>query len=397
VRRHNLSLALSIVHAAGSVTRSELTERTGLSRSTIKALVAELVALGVLTETGTAGSRSGAGRPSLVVSPHRRSGHVLAADVGVDRVLVGAYGLGGGFAARREGTFACTDPTAQDVVDLLRALADEVAAELSADPGPSSRPLGLAVGIPAIVGRDDGVVRFAPNLGWVDEPFGQRLHAAFPALRVLVGNDGEFGAVGEHLRGAGQGIDDLVYVHGDVGIGAGFVLGARSVTGVSGYAGEVGHMVTDPGGALCRCGVRGCWETEIGALAIAEAVGSRGVSVRELGQHVRATAGGSRRAALEGVADAVGRGVGTLVNLLNPRAVVLGGLLADVLETAEEGVTAAVQRVALRASLEEVLLAPAACGADAVLVGAAESMWQHLLVDPAVTLGSGSPSVGATS
>jgi predicted NBD/HSP70 family sugar kinase len=169
------------------------------------------------------------------------------------------------------------------------------------------------------------------------------------------------------------------------------------VTGVSGYAGEVGHMVTDPGGALCRCGVRGCWETEIGALAIAEAVGSRGVSVRELGQHVRATAGGSRRAALEGVADAVGRGVGTLVNLLNPRAVVLGGLLADVLETAEEGVTAAVQRVALRASLEEVLLAPAACGADAVLVGAAESMWQHLLVDPAVTLGSGSPSVGATS
>src|SRR5204863_9302756 len=90
VRRHNLSAVMTIVHGAGAITRSELTERMGLSRSTIKAPVAELVALGALTETGTAGSRAGAGRPSLVVTPHRTSAHVLAADVGVDRVVVGA-------------------------------------------------------------------------------------------------------------------------------------------------------------------------------------------------------------------------------------------------------------------------------------------------------------------
>ena len=89
-------------------------------------------------------------------------------------------------------------------------------------------------------------------------------------------------------------------------------------------------MVTAPGGRLCRCGVRGCWETEVGALAIAEAVGWRGVSVRELGRHVRMVVGGPHEAGLREVAVAVGRGVGTLVNLLNPRAVVLGGLLGDV-------------------------------------------------------------------
>src|SRR5918912_1624530 len=103
VRRHNLSAVMTMVHGEGTMTRAELTERMGLSRSTIKALVAELVALGALTETGPAGARAGAGRPSLVVSPHQASAHVLAADVGVDRVVVGAYRLGGGFTVCRGG------------------------------------------------------------------------------------------------------------------------------------------------------------------------------------------------------------------------------------------------------------------------------------------------------
>jgi predicted NBD/HSP70 family sugar kinase len=357
----------------------------GLSRSTIKALVAELVTLGALTETGPAGARAGAGRPSLVVSPHQASAHVLAADVGVDRVVVGAYRLGGGFTACREALLTDAHPTVEQVAALLTDLAGAVRAA----PG-VSRVLGLSVALPAIVRAPDGFVRFAPNLGWVDEPFGAALRRAFPGLRLLVGNDSDLGALGEHLRGAGRRVDDLLYVHGDVGIGAGFVLGARSVTGVSGYAGEVGHMVTSPGGSVCRCGVRGCWETEIGAPAVAAALGRPLGPVRELAEHLRGCLRPEERAALEPVADALGRGVGTLVNLLNPRAVVLGGLLADVLETADGAVTGGVQRVALRASLEEVRLAPAACGSDAVLVGAAETMWQHLLVDPAATLGAAS-------
>ena len=116
VRRHNLSAVLTIVHRAGSITRSELTERLGLSRSTIKALVAELVALGVVTETRPAGARAGAGRPSLVVLPHEAAAHVLAADVGVDRILVGAYRLGGGFTASREVQLSGGPPTVAQVL-----------------------------------------------------------------------------------------------------------------------------------------------------------------------------------------------------------------------------------------------------------------------------------------
>ncbi len=147
-------------------------------------------------------------------------------------------------------------------------------------------------------------------------------------------------------------------------------------------------MVTAPGGRLCRCGVRGCWETEVGALAIAEAVGWRGVSVRELGRHVRMVVGGPHEAGLHEVAVAVGRGVGTLVNLLNPRAVVLGGLLGDVHATVADTLADAVRSVALAACLEQVDLVTAECGEDAVLVGAAETLWESLLADPVATLGA---------
>jgi predicted NBD/HSP70 family sugar kinase len=181
-------------------------------------------------------------------------------------------------------------------------------------------------------------------------------------------------------------VDDVLYVHGDVGIGAGFVLGGRLVSGVSGYAGEVGHMVTRPDGTVCRCGVRGCWETEVGASAVAAALGRPLGPVRELAEHVRGGLGAGERAGLGRVADALGRGVGTLVNVLNPRMVILGGLLRDVYDVAGPEVEAGVRSVALRACLDEVRLASATCGPDAVLVGAAERMWRELLEDPAASL-----------
>jgi predicted NBD/HSP70 family sugar kinase len=381
VRRHNLSAVMTIVHGAGSITRSELTERMGLSRSTIKALVAELAALGLLTETRPAGARAGAGRPSLVVMPHDAAAHVLAADVGVDRIFVGAHRLGGGFSACREAQLTGGPPTVAQVTAHLRALVSAVLA----DPG-VSRVLGLGVALPAIVRSSDGFVRFAPNLRWVDEPFGAVLEEAFPGLTIVVANDSHLGALGEHLRGAGRNVDDLLYVHGDVGVGAGFVLGGRSLNGVAGYAGEVGHLVTRPDGLVCRCGVRGCWETEVGGAAVAAALGWPAGPVRELADHLDGPLTSREREALAGVARAVGRGVGALVNVLNPRMVILGGLLQSVYDAAGDEVDAGLRSVALRACLEEVRLAGAACLPDAVLVGAAESVWLRLLEDPAASL-----------
>ncbi len=153
---------MTIVHTAGPVTRSELTERMGLSRSTIKALVAELVALGAVTETGPAGARAGAGRPSLVVMPHDAPAHVLAADVGVDRIVVGAYRLGGGFTTSREVELSGGPPT------VAQATAPPVRARRRAPRGSGRLPGARPRCRPAGPGPHAGRVRAAgtePRMG----------------------------------------------------------------------------------------------------------------------------------------------------------------------------------------------------------------------------------------
>src|SRR4029078_11360247 len=107
------------------------------------------------------------------------------------------------------------------------------------------------------------LVRFAPNLGWSNEPFTDLLSARL-GRHVSTGNHANLGVLGEHLRRAAVGFSEVVYLSASVGIGGGFLMGGRPLTGANGYAGEVGHMQVDSEGPVCRCGAVGCWETKVG-------------------------------------------------------------------------------------------------------------------------------------
>jgi predicted NBD/HSP70 family sugar kinase len=152
--------------------------------------------------------------------------------------------------------------------------------------------------------------------------------------------------------------------------------------GAGGYAGELGHMTVRPDGLACRCGARGCWETEVGAPAIARALRAPGHRGEELATAVRSARADGHGDALAAVARSLGVGIGNVVNLVNPQLVVLGGVLQEVLRAAGDEVRAALDATALRATAEQVRLAPPGLGADAVLAGAAEVVWQELLADP---------------
>ena len=132
--------------------------------------------------------------------------------------------------------------------------------------------VGVGVAVPGMVRQPDGQVRFAPNLGWEDVPLGAELADAL-GLPVAVGNDADLGILAEHVRGAAAGVDDVVYLSGHAGIGAGVFTAGRPLVGHGGYAGEVGHIVVNPGGRTCRCGSRGCWETESGEERLFELAG----------------------------------------------------------------------------------------------------------------------------
>ena len=388
VRRHNLATLLGHVHDAGPLRRADLTGLMGLNRSTIAALVAELAALGAVREERPEGTQAGAGRPSLVVRPRTDRVQVLAADVGVGRVSVALVGLGGVVVARRSRRVDAPSPDA-----VVRLLSGAVRS-LLADPAAGRHVVGFGVSVPGVIRQQDGNVRFAPNLAWVDVPLGDRLGERFPHLPVRVGNDADLGALAEHRRGAARGIDDVVFVAGDEGVGCGLILGGRPMLGAGGYAGELGHMTIRADGRRCRCGARGCWETEIGAEAVRRALGrSEALTADALGKILRRADPDDLRS-LAVVGEALGMGLANVVNLLNPTLVILGAMFAQLFPAVEGPVREALGRAVLRAPGEQVRLAVPELGADAVLLGAAELAWQDLLADPAGVLTASAGAAG---
>jgi predicted NBD/HSP70 family sugar kinase len=203
---------------------------------------------------------------------------------------------------------------------------------------------------------------------------------------VRVGNDADLGALAEHRRGVARGVDDVVFVAGEEGVGCGLILGGRPMLGAGGYAGELGHMTIRPDGRRCRCGARGCWETEIGAEAITRALGRDEIVTTDGLDEVLRRADPDDLAGLRVVGEALGVGLANVVNLLNPTLVILGAMLARLYPAVEVPVRDALRRAVLRAPGEQVRLAVPELGADAVLLGAAELAWQDLLADPAGVL-----------
>ncbi|WP_203983081.1 ROK family transcriptional regulator [Sphaerisporangium rufum] len=382
IRRHNLGVLLRHVHLGGPTSRAELTTRMGLNRSTIMALTADLTAAGLVREelprvTGRAG------RPSLVVRPESARVYVLAFDIGVDRLVAARVGLGGVILDRRE---AARERGAFDLPEVAGRLAAFTGEMLAATRG-DTLCVGVGVSFSGGVRGADGVVRFSPNMGVSDLPLGPELARRLGLdIPVAVGNDANLGALAEQSRGVGVGTRDLVYLHGDVGIGGGVIVDGRLLGGHGGYGGEVGHMVVNAGGRPCPCGARGCLEAEVGERALLEAAGRFG---RQVGRDaVRAVVDAAGRGdfvaqeALARVGDWLGIGVASLVNIFNPEVVVFGGTLREIFLGAAAQVRSRITTDALPAAREGLRLRTPALGEDATLAGAAELAFAQVLADP---------------
>lgn len=377
VRRSNLSAVLRLLHQEGAQTRSHITAVTGLNRSTVGDLVSTLAGLGLVRERS--GDVRGVGRPSLVVEPVAASAVALALDVRVERTVAALVGLGGQVFARIERFHAGRDQ--ESLIAEVTSVAEELLSELP----PGAAWVGTGIGIPGVVRSSDGLVRFAPNLGWTDVPLGDLLRERLGSGRgdLIVRNDADLGVLAEYTRGAARDCSTVVYLGGDIGVGGGLFVDGRPLIGAGGYGGEVGHMLVRPDGHTCRCGSRGCWETEIGSAALLRAAGS-GEATSGVPELLEAARAGDpdALAAFATVGDWVGRGLVNLVNVLNPEAVVLGGHLGAVHEIAEGRILEQLHS-ALPAARELVRVHASRLGGDATLVGAAEVALIGVLDDPA--------------
>ncbi|RZU52014.1 putative NBD/HSP70 family sugar kinase [Krasilnikovia cinnamomea] len=399
VRRHNLGTLLRYVHVHGATSRAELTSRLGLNRSTIGALTAELATAGLISEEAPR-ETGRAGRPSLVVRPESARVYAYAISIEVDRIRAARVGLGGHILDRRE----AERPRGMQVIDAVQPLAGFIR-DMHRGVGDDARCVGGGMAIAGMVRRADGVVRLAPTIGWVDEnvsgalstelggelssELGSGLGDGDPgdAGHFLVGNAADVSALVEHSRGAAVGCDNVIYLYGDVGVGGGIIAGGRRVSGHGGYGGEVGHMVVNPQGHPCSCGSRGCWETEIGEYALLRLAHREDQSGSEaVLEVVDAARRGDRiaRQAVRQVGDWLGFGVGNLVNIFNPEAVIFGGTLRDVYLVAAAQIRSRLNAVALPACREHLRLRTPELGEDAALIGGAELAFERLLEDPLI-------------
>ncbi|WP_435829709.1 ROK family protein [Micromonospora costi] len=382
IRRQNLGAVLRHVHVHGPTSRAELTARLGLNRSTIRALAADLAAAGLVTEQAPTTTRR-AGRPSLVVSPRSTRVYARAMTIEPDRLRAARVGLGGRVLDLRE----VEHPRGSCPADAVRPLS-RLIRDMERTAGPDAICVGAAVAVTDTTHGRDGRIRIAGP----DDALRVAFDAEFPSgPPVVAGDMADIAALAEQVRGVAAGVDDLVYLHGGPGVSAGIIIGGRLVRGHGGHSGKVGHMVVNPNGRPCRCGSRGCWETEIGDAALLRNAGRDQESPDTVAEVLRAAADGepAARAAVEQVADWLGFGVANLVNVVNPDTVVFGGSLREVYLAGAQTVHRRLEELALPASREQVQLRPAALGGTAALVGAAELAFAHLLADP---LGGAAPA-----
>jgi predicted NBD/HSP70 family sugar kinase len=336
VRRSNLGLVLRHLRDAGPRSRARIAQETGLNKATVSSLVAELIGRGLAGE-GPVDRAGAVGRPGTLVQLDGRGVCGIGVELNVDYAAVLVLDLRGEVLfEHREGL----DVPALGVERTLDELAELVQKAEAAAAGRGAVPVGLTVAAPGLVESAVGTVTLAPNIGWRDVAVRAGLLARLPGLGypVRVENDANLSAIAEEAMGSEARATDLVFLTGEVGVGAGIIVGGRLLRGASGYSGEVGHMPLGDPERLCGCGRRGCWETVVGLATLLDAAADEDDPVRDPARDLqdrldelvrRAEAGDARTlAALDQVVAQLAVGTAVLVNLFNPQVVVLGGYFA---------------------------------------------------------------------
>ncbi|GAA4182030.1 ROK family transcriptional regulator [Streptosporangium oxazolinicum] len=366
MRARNLGVVLGEVRRSGPITRAALAEITGLTKTTVSKMVGDLIEAGMVAESGALrdGER---GRPGTAVALSGRRVAALGLEINVDYLSACVVDLT--LAVRLRYTQAVDNRRASPVETLshLEELAHRAVEEAR---GEGLSIAGSTLAVPGPV--DGGLVHAAPNLGWHDVRVSDLL--GFP---VELDNEANLAALGELWFGSVPG--DFLHVSGEIGVGAGLVVGGTLFRGARGLAGELGHVVVSPDGPACRCGGRGCLEQYAGQDALLRAAGLAGVP--ELLAHLQAGERGSLEAC-QRAGQALGVALTSAVHLMDPGTIVLGGVFAPLFpwirDPAHETMTSRLG--VMRRAVPELTVSR--LGGDAATLGAAGQVIHRVIANP---------------
>ncbi|MFE9611248.1 ROK family protein [Streptomyces sp. NPDC006012] len=316
------SLVFTTLLSHGPLTRAETARRTGLSAAAITKAVRPLMELGYLVEGADEEARPAVGRPASLVWVDAGRALFIGIKVTGDEIIAVLADLCCRIRIPRH--VRLTDREPEAVLVAVIALVQELLMEADGFGVPVR---GLGIAISGDVDRAAGVVRYSPFLEWRDVPLADIVRTA-TGLPVTVDNDVRALTVAEHWFGAGVGLSDFALVTVGAGIGCGLVVHGRVVSGAHGVAGEIGHLSLDPLGPLCHCGNRGCVEAIAADPALLRGV--REATDKEVATAAEAldlARGGDPgvREVYARAGEAIGKAIGSLVNLLGPERVIISG------------------------------------------------------------------------
>jgi predicted NBD/HSP70 family sugar kinase len=371
LRELNRLRVVETLRERGTASRAEIARVTGLSRSTVSSLVSDLQAHGLIVEHSDpeAPASMATGRPPTLLSLDRSAGAVVGIDFGHDRIHAAVSDLSRTVlaeAVRPEDV----DHDAEDALDTAAELVDELLAETGLDHGDV---IGVGMALSGPIDHDRGAVRPTAILpGWEGLEVSAEMSRRLGDLPVHLDNDANLGALAEVTLGAARDARNAVYVMISSGIGAGLIVDGRPYRGGGGMAGEIGHVLVDETGPICRCGNRGCLETFISGPALTDLLRrSRGevLSVHDIVRLAHGGDTGCQRA----IADAgrvLGRVVAAICNVFNPDTVVVGGDLGEAGDVLLDPMREAVGRYAVAPAAEDARIVAGVLGERAQVLGA---------------------------
>lgn len=376
MRELNRSLLLDLIKKRSPISRAALAEAASLAKPTVSAIVEELLAAGSVREVGVGSTTREGGRPPVLLEFDARSQCLVGVHVGVTTTtVVLADALGREFSRTSMPTWRGRATTA------LERISGTVSS-LVAEAGIGGRDLAVGVCVPGMTDPSTGVCRLAPALGWINVPVRDHLHASL-GCPVHVHNTAQASAVAEAVEGAAVGAEDVVLLYLGSGIGSGQLTGGRLFTGATGQAGEIGHCPVEGGSERCPCGRVGCLETVASGLALVRqglraAAEGRSATLAAAGEelgvpHITAAAAAGDAEAIALLAAAgrqLGMAAAWLLNLTNPRVLVLSGGLLDAGDALLGPLRRALNAHVLPQVAEQLDVRTSALGVDAEVRGA---------------------------
>ncbi|MBU4602794.1 ROK family transcriptional regulator [bacterium] len=380
VQKINRSLVLNLIREKGPLSRADISKITKLTRSTVSSIVEYLIRKDLIKEIGL--TSSGVGRKAILLELNSKAYYSIGVDLGTLHTTITIIDLLGRIEKRIEYPTNC-QLEKDKILEKLKANIYNIIKNSGIK---REKIAGIGIAAPGLIDKK-GTMLITPNFGWRDTPLREILKKKFH-IPVFVDNNVNVMALAESEFGEGQGVKNFVFINVGMGIGSGVVINGELFHGESNCTGEIGHTTVDYNGPKCSCGNNGCLEVMASGPAIAKRAikaikeGEKSLisklvnyDFNQISAEIVATAANQGdklgQSIMEETGEYLGTGVANIINLFNPKLVIIGGGVTQAGDLIFKPLKRIAQKRAFSVSAEVAKIIPVSLGKDCTVIGAA--------------------------